>query len=278
MEHGLATRGKAVRAVQEEDLVVNAEIERRVETLDHRHGAGLERAADTEPPRPSPEPPRDGTDELPQYHARESWIERQPGAKAVGNGQHPLSYGHVRDHLIHQPGVLVDDLSRLSRDLGDAWRLIYGEFASINVSVIDCTTGMASDGAGARVTFGALALANDTFLQMVRTETHRGLEGRALAGFHTGGKTYGYTSVAEPNPSNVEHPRRLPVVDEAEAALVRRVFEMYADGETFKGIARTLNDEGLPAPHDGGRGNKRCHGWGHTTIRAMLANPRYIGR
>ncbi len=69
--------------------------------------------------------------------------------------------------------VLVDDLSRLSRDLGDAWRLIYGEFASMNVSVIDCTTSMASNGAGARVIFGALALANDTFLQLVRTETHR---------------------------------------------------------------------------------------------------------
>jgi site-specific DNA recombinase len=178
--------------------------------------------------------------------------------------------------------VLVDDLSRLSRDLGDAWRLLYSEFASIDVSVIDCTTGMASDGAGARVTFGALALANDTFLQLVRTETHRGLEGRALAGFHTGGKTFGYSSIAEPHPSDVEHPRRLPIVEENEAAVVRRVFEMYAGGETFKRIAFALNEEGIPAPHDGGskgrKGNKTCHGWGHTTIRAMLGNGRYIGR
>src|SRR5256885_274929 len=64
--------------------------------------------------------------------------------------------------------VLVDDLSRLSRDLGDTWQLVFGTLAASNIRVIDCTTGMASDAAGARLTFGALALVNDTFLQLVR--------------------------------------------------------------------------------------------------------------
>ena len=49
MEHRLATRRKAVRAVQEEGVVVNAQIDRRVEPLDHRHRAGLERAANAPP-------------------------------------------------------------------------------------------------------------------------------------------------------------------------------------------------------------------------------------
>jgi hypothetical protein len=76
------------------------------------------------------------------------------------------------------------------------------------------------------------------------TETTRVLE--------TDSKTCGYTTVAEPNPSDPEHPRRLPVIEETEAALVRRVFEMYVAGATFKRIAATLNEEGIPAPHDGG--------------------------
>src|SRR5262245_2509331 len=54
--------------------------------------------------------------------------------------------------------VLVDDLSRLSRDLGDTWQLVFHDLAAADVKVIDCTTGLASDGAGARLTFGALAL------------------------------------------------------------------------------------------------------------------------
>ena len=173
--------------------------------------------------------------------------------------------------------VLVDDLSRLSRDLGDAWRLIYSEFASMDVSVIDCTTGMASDAAGARVTFGALALANDTFLQLVRTETHRGLEGRALAGFATGGKTFGYATKPEENPRDPEHPRKVPIIDAVEAKVVMRIFADFADGRSAQHIARTLNEESLPAPHDDGRGNKGLRGWSHTTVRAMLRNERYLG-
>ena len=173
--------------------------------------------------------------------------------------------------------VLVDDLSRLSRDLGDAWRLIYGEFASMNVSVIDCTTGMASDGAGARVTFGALALANDTFLQLVRTETHRGLEGRALGGFATGGKTFGFSTKSEDSPRDPEHPRKIPIIEPDEAETVRRVFKMFADGSSPRQIANLLNEEGLPAPHDNGKGNKGLRGWSHTTIREMLRNERYVG-
>jgi site-specific DNA recombinase len=174
--------------------------------------------------------------------------------------------------------VLVDDLSRLSRDLGDTWQIVFRDLASAGVRVIDVTTGLASDGAGARLTFGALALVNDTFLQLVRAETHRGLEGRALAGFSTGGRCYGYTTVQEENPPDPEHPRKVFVIDDREAAVVRRVFSMFSEGVSLKKLAAMLNEEGHAAPHDGGRGNKSGRGWGHTTIRAMLCNERYTGR
>lgn len=177
--------------------------------------------------------------------------------------------------------VLVDDLSRLSRDLGDTWQIVFRDLASVDVRVIDVTTGLASDGAGARLTFGALALVNDTFLQLVRAETHRGLEGRALGGFWTGGRCYGFTSVHEENPPDPEHPRKLMVVNPDEAATVLRVFRSFAEGISLKRIASALNEEGLVAPNDGGprgrRGNKNGHGWGHTTLRAMIQNERYIG-
>jgi hypothetical protein len=51
MEHRFAAERKAVCAVQEEDVVVNAQIDRRVEALDHRYRAG----AGTQPPRPPPQ-------------------------------------------------------------------------------------------------------------------------------------------------------------------------------------------------------------------------------
>lgn len=58
--------------------------------------------------------------------------------------------------------VHVDDLARLSRDLGDTWQIVFRDPAAVSVKVIDGTTGLASEGAGARLTSGALALLNDT--------------------------------------------------------------------------------------------------------------------
>jgi hypothetical protein len=104
------------------------------------------------------------------------------------------------------------------------------------------------------------------------------LEGRALAGFHTGGRTFGYATVEEPSPPDPEHPRRIPVVDVAEADTVRQIFTAFAARRSPRQIADELNRSGTPAPHDGGRGNKGLRGWGHTTIRSMLSNERYTGQ
>lgn len=174
--------------------------------------------------------------------------------------------------------VLVDDLSRLSRDLGNTWNVVFGDLADRDVSVVDVTSGMASTDPNARITFAALGMVNDQFLQSVRKQTHRGLEGRALAGFWAGGRCYGYTTVAEENPPDPEHPRKRPVIDGEQAELVRRVFRMFAEGHSLKALASMLNEEGISAPNDGGKGNKKGRGWGHTTIREMLRNERYIGQ
>src|SRR5580658_7322223 len=142
--------------------------------------------------------------------------------------------------------ALVDDLSRLSRDLGNTWQIVFHDLASANVKVIDVTTGLSSDGAGARLTFGAMALVNDTFLQLVKSETHRGLEGRALAGFWAGGRVYGFDTIAESNPPDPLRPRAIPVINKEEADIVLRIFIMYADGLSLGGIAALLNREQRP--------------------------------
>lgn len=57
----------------------------------------------------------------------------------------------------------------------------------------------------------------------MRTETHRGLEGRALAGFATGGRTFGYTTKPEEGPRDPEHPRKVTIIDEGVCCLSRNV-------------------------------------------------------
>jgi DNA invertase Pin-like site-specific DNA recombinase len=84
--------------------------------------------------------------------------------------------------------VLVDDQSRLGRDLAKTLNTIFIDLHSAGVAMVDCTTGARSDTKVGRSVAGVTAIVNDQFLQMVRDETHRGLEGRALAGFHTAGR------------------------------------------------------------------------------------------
>ena len=166
--------------------------------------------------------------------------------------------------------VLVDDLSRLSRDLGDTWRIIFTDLAAVDVQVTDASTGMSSDANGARTMFAAMAMVNDTFLQLVRHETHRGLQGRAIAGFSTGGSLYGFRTYEEPDPTDSEHPRKIWTTDEAEAAIVRRIYDMFESGHGYRAIADKLNREGVEPPRNNGRGNKFGGSWGRSTIRAIL--------
>lgn len=185
--------------------------------------------------------------------------------------------------------VLVDDLSRLSRNMGDFWRVI-DDLAGAGIKVIDVQTGMASDDPNARAMFGMKSVFNDHYLQQVRYQTMRGLKGRAESGFWTGGRVYGYTTRPEDKPSDPEHPRAVPMIDEVEAVVVRRIFEMFIDGAGLKKITARLNDEKIPAPHDregvdapnlegkGRRGHKKANGWTHNTVRNILRNERYIGR
>jgi site-specific DNA recombinase len=59
------------------------------------------------------------------------------------------------------------------------------------------------------------------------------------------------------------------VVDETEAAIVRDVFRRYLDGESIRGIASQLRDEGMTGPNGGQIA--RAH------IRTMLTNRIYVG-
>jgi site-specific DNA recombinase len=65
-------------------------------------------------------------------------------------------------------------------------------------------------------------------------------------------------------------------INEAEAAVVRRVFELAADGFSLKRIAKALNAEHVPSPRL--RSGKSHGTWCPTAIREMLRRDLYIGR
>ncbi len=60
------------------------------------------------------------------------------------------------------------------------------------------------------------------------------------------------------------------VVNEEQAAIVRRIYKMFLEGATPYGIAKTLTEENIPTP-----GGKQI--WSRTVIKNILTNEKYKG-
>ena len=85
---------------------------------------------------------------------------------------------------------------------------------------------------------------------------------------HTGGRCFGYDSVPVPGTTGKQL-----VINESEAAVVRRIFEMSAKRQSLKTIAKTLNREYVPPPRP--RAGKEYATWCPTCIREMLRRDLY---
>lgn len=169
--------------------------------------------------------------------------------------------------------VVVEDLSRLTRDFADAGQL-FKQFKYTGVRMIGVGDGIDTDARSSKLMFGVKALISDMYREDLADKTLRGLKGRALAGYSAGGLAYGYRTVHETTPDGRTVGARLEIHEE-QAAVVRRIFEMYLNGRSLAVIAKTLNDEGIPQPR--ARTRHECRGWIANSIRSILHNDRYTG-
>src|SRR6266404_548801 len=163
--------------------------------------------------------------------------------------------------------LVCEALDRLGRKLADIADL-HDRMSFAGVKIHTVATGEVT-----QLHIGMLGTMAQLYLSDLRENVWRGQLGRARQGRIPGGVAYGYDVVSERDASGGG--RRL--INEDEAAIVRRIFQEYAAGAGPRTIAKRLNDEGIPGP--GGRQ------WGDTTIRGqvdrgtgLLNNTLYIGR
>ncbi|MFD0980339.1 recombinase family protein [Tropicimonas aquimaris] len=166
--------------------------------------------------------------------------------------------------------VVSEALDRLSRDTEDTAH-IYKQLSFCDVRLVTRSEGEVDD-----MMVGFKGTMNSMFLKELRRKTHRGLEGRVLAGKSAGGKSYGYDTVK----SLDERGERITgerTINEYEASIVRRIFEEYVKGKSPRKIAFDLNKDGVPGPSG--------KGWGASTIygnrqrgTGIINNELYIGR
>ncbi len=99
--------------------------------------------------------------------------------------------------------ILVDDTSRLSRKLADSLR-IFDQLRFSGVRLIFVSQGIDTDSEQAEVLLATHGIVDSLYIQELAKKTHRGVEGRALQGFHTGGRCFGYRSVPIEDPTRTD--------------------------------------------------------------------------
>jgi site-specific DNA recombinase len=169
--------------------------------------------------------------------------------------------------------LLVDELSRLFRDAGEQHNTLQ-RLRILGVQVIAVAEGWDSYAKGAKLTAGIKGLMNEQALEVIATETHRGLEGRVMEGMSAGGDVYGY--ITEPVFQGSREIGRRRVVVEAEADVVRSIYADYAAGFSPARIADRLNAQGISGPRGGLWGRNAIYG-DRRDLSGILNNPIYRG-
>lgn len=117
---------------------------------------------------------------------------------------------------------------------------------------------------------------NALFIRDLAARTHRGLRGGVAAGKSAGGLSCSSKPIRRIDERG-EPVRGDRIIDDGEAAIVKRIFRMFSEGQTPVAIAKALKAESIPGPGD--------RAWRGTTIyghagrgTGILRNELEVGR
>ena len=162
--------------------------------------------------------------------------------------------------------LIVSELSRIGRDtVRTPAAVMQIEEAGVEIRsyLNDAPISLADESSEINTIFNSLAASFER--RRARQRTYDALRRRAEAGAVTGGRVYGYRNERD----GKGYVRR--VIDEGEAAIVRQIFTLYAEGDGLTRIAKRLNVDGVPSPR-GGTGS-----WAPTAVREIIRRELYTG-
>ncbi len=201
-----------------------------------------------------------------QDEARQGSDDRRPGYRALLAG---LERGEF-------DGIVADETSRITRNQSELHRLVaelrYREQFLATADGIDTRSETSEIVLSVRAAIDAMES------KRIGYRVFRSNKERHKSGYASGGRTYGYSSVADGD-------YRKRVVNDVEAVVVLEIFERYAAGESAKTIAHDLNRRGVPSPGASWNRTDRVPGWSWTTIcgattkqDGFIRNSTYVGR
>ena len=166
--------------------------------------------------------------------------------------------------------VIAEALDRISRDQED----IAGIYKRLNFAGVKLVT--LSEGPISELHIGLKGTMNAMFLKDLADKTRRGLRGRIELGKSGGGNAFGYDVVRKTDAMG-EPVRGDRNINQTEADIVRRIFTLYADGQSPRAIAHLFNAEECKGPSGRTWGPSTIHG-NKDRGTGILNNELYIGR
>ena len=173
--------------------------------------------------------------------------------------------------------VITKDMSRLGRDYIGTGNLIEKYFPEHNVRYIAVTDNIDTFLDSSNNDIAPFkAIMNDMYAKDISKKIKSSLKAKMKEGKWVGGRTpFGYDQ-------DKDNKNRL-VINEEQASIVKRIFDMCLEGLSFFKIAKQLTKEGVKTPAQyynfewKGNYNLKYGEWHSKTIRDILTNRMYIG-
>jgi DNA invertase Pin-like site-specific DNA recombinase len=123
-----------------------------------------------------------------------------------------------------------------------------------------------------KITLSLQGYAAEDYRHQIQTKTKEALHQKAARGFVANGKVLGYVNVRESG--GVKR-----VIDADQAAIIRRIFQLCAEGYGSQRIAQLFNREGLlnPTGQERRGAKKAGSAWASSNIREVLRRDLYRG-
>jgi site-specific DNA recombinase len=158
--------------------------------------------------------------------------------------------------------VIVWKTNRLARNHFDLLKMTE-MFEKYDVSFKSITEPFETSTAVGKLLMNMLASVGEFERETIVDNVKLGMKERAKKGKWNGGRVLGYRSIKDSNGETKLE------IEESEAEIVRKIFNLYSEGNGLKAIANKLNHMEYKT--------RRGNAFGVTAIRDIIRNPIYIG-
>lgn len=174
--------------------------------------------------------------------------------------------------------VITKDLSRLGRDYIYTGYYLERYFPTKNIRYIAISDGIDTYGDNGNNDISPFkSVINDMYAKDISKKIRAVMDTKRLNGEFIGAfAPYGY--LKDPNNKNTF------IIDDKASKVVKRIFDMYIEGNSMGRIVKILNDENIPCPSK--YKSTHCsyknamvkrYKWCQETVKRILSNPTYIG-